>query len=181
MAENETLDLGDIRSGRWRKLRDSIRTGKSATDIADEGARCLTQMFKNLQKEFEEKNGIPLKQVFMAATGEDGSFDEIMRQARFGRDYLEFFAQQCSQDFDERTIVDNVLTLTIDRFMEQIGQDVIGGERFPDAKSFREFGLAVKGAMIDDMQALGKQLTESPDARVKNAEPHDYPERATSS
>ena len=92
MAEDETLDLGHYRSGRWQKLRDSIRAGKSANEVADEGGRCLTQTFKNLQKLFEENNGIPLKQVLIAAKGEDGSFDEIMRQARFGRDYLQFFA-----------------------------------------------------------------------------------------
>jgi hypothetical protein len=167
MAENETLDLGHYRSGRWRKLRDSIRAGKSAIEVADEGSRCLTQTFKNLQKLFEEDNGIPLKRVLMVATGEDGSFDEIMRQAHFGRDYLQFFESQCGQKLDQRTIVENVLTLTFDRFMDQIGLELIGGERFPDAKAFREFGLSVKDAMIDGMQKLGKQLAELPDAQVR--------------
>ena len=167
MAENETLDLGHYRSRRWQKLRDSIQAGKSANEVADEGGRCLTQTFKNLQKLFEENNGIPLKQVLVAATGEDGSFDEIMRQACFGRDYLQFFELQCGQRLDERTIVENVLTLTIDRFMDQIGQKLIGCERFPDARSFREFGLSVKEAMIDGIQVLGKQLAELPDAQVR--------------
>ena len=166
MAENENLDLG-YRSGRWKKLRDSIRAGKSATEVADEGVRCLTQTFKNLLKLFEEENGVPLKQVLIAATEEDGSFDEIMRQARFGRDYLQLFELQCGQRLDERTIVENVLTLTIHGFMDQIGQELIDGERFPDAKSVREFGLSVKDAMIDGMQKLGKQLVESPDAPVR--------------
>ena len=49
MAENETLDLGQYRSSRWQKLRESIRAGKSAIEVADEGSRCLTQTFKNLQ------------------------------------------------------------------------------------------------------------------------------------
>jgi hypothetical protein len=35
MAENETLDLGNIRNDMWRKLLDSTRTGKSVTEVAD--------------------------------------------------------------------------------------------------------------------------------------------------
>ena len=167
MAENETLDLGYYRSGRWQMLRDSIRAGKSVIEVADEGIRCLTQTFKNLQKLSEENNGIPLKQVLMAATGEDGSFDEIMRQVRLGRDYLQLFELQCGQKLDERTIADNVLALTFDRLIGQIGQKLIGGERFPDAKSFREFGLSVNDAMIDGVQVLGKQLADLPDTQVK--------------
>jgi hypothetical protein len=76
MAENEKLDLGFSCSSRWRKLRDSIRNEKSAAEVADEGVRCLARTFKNLQKLFEENNGVPLKEVLMAATGQDGNFDD---------------------------------------------------------------------------------------------------------
>ncbi|MCH7725215.1 MAG: hypothetical protein IH991_01850 [Planctomycetes bacterium] len=167
MAENEKLDLGYHSSGRWRKLRDSIRAGKSAGEVAEEANRCLAQAFKILQKLFEENNRIPLKQVLMAATGEDGSFDEIMRQSRLGRDYLQLFESQSGQGLDERTIVENVMSLTVDRFMDQIGQEIIGEDRFPDAQSFREFGIAVKDEMIDEMQALGKQIANRPDTQVR--------------
>ena len=137
MAENEDLDLAYARSGRWRKWRDSIRSGKPVVEVADEGVRCVAQTFKNLQKLFEESNRLPMKQVLMAARGEDGTFDEIMRHARLGRDYLQLFELQCGQWLDERTIVENVMTLTVDRVMDQIGHELVGGERFPDAKSYR--------------------------------------------
>ena len=68
MAENEKLDLGYRSSGRWRKLRDSIRAGKSAGEVGEEANRCLAQAFKILQKLFEDNNRIPLKQVLMAAS-----------------------------------------------------------------------------------------------------------------
>ena len=167
MAENEKLDLGHHRSGRWRKLRDLIRAGKSVGQVAEEANRCLAQTFKNLQKLFENNNGIPLKQVLMAASREDGSFDDIIRQARSGRDYLQLFALQSGQGFDERSIVENVVSLTLDRFFDLIGREIIGEDRFPDAKSFREFGLSVKDEMIDGMQALEKQLADRPDTQVR--------------
>ena len=167
MAENEKLDLGYHRSGRWRKWRKSIRAGKSAEVVAEEGVRCLTLTFKGLQKLFEEENGIPMKQVLLAATGEDGSFDTIMRQARFGRDYLQLFQSQSDQGLDERAVVENVLSLTVERFLGKIGQEIIGENTFADARSFREFGLSVKDEMIDGMLALGNQLVSRPDEQVR--------------
>lgn len=167
MAENEKLDLGYYRSGRWQKWRDSIRAGKSAGELAEEAIRCLAQTFKNLQKLFEEDNGIPLKQVLLAATGKDGTFDEIMGQARFGRDYLQLFESQSGQNLDGRTIAGNVMSLTVDRFMDQIGQELIGTNQFPDARSFREFCLSVKDEMIDGMQGLERQLVELPEVPVR--------------
>jgi hypothetical protein len=47
MAENEKFDLGDYRSGRWQKWRDSIRAGKSAGELAEESIRCLAQTGMN--------------------------------------------------------------------------------------------------------------------------------------
>ncbi len=167
MAENEKLDLAYYRSGRWQKWRDSIANGKSSAAVAEEGVRCIAQTVKNLQTLSEEGNEVPIKQVLMAATGEDGSFDEIMRKARFGRDYLQLFASQSGQQLDERTIVENVMTLTADKFLDQIGQDVIGTNCFPDAKTFREFELSVKDQMIDDIQALSRQLVEAPDSPLR--------------
>ena len=167
MAENEKLDLGYPRSGRWRKLRESIRMGSSASEVAEETVRCLAQTLKNLRRLFEEKNRVPLKQVLLAATGEDGDFDEIMRKARFGRDYLQLFQLQCDQGLDQHAVVENVLSLTVERFMGKIGQEIIGEERFPDARSFREFVLSVRDEMIDGMLALENQLVERPDGPIR--------------
>ena len=167
MAENEQLDLGYYRSGRWQKLRDSIRAGKTVDGVAEEANRCLAQTFKNLQKLFEHENRVPLKQVLAAATGEDGDFEEIMRQSRYGRDYLQLLESQSGQGLDARTIVENVRSLTFDRFMDRIGLEIIGEDRFPDAKSFRRFRLSVNEEMIDGMQALAKQLADRPDTPVR--------------
>lgn len=167
MAENEKLDLAYDRSGRWRKWRDSIRNGKSVSAIAEEGVRYLAQTFKRLQNLFEEENRVPMKQVLMAAAGEDGSFDEIMRKSRLGRDYLQLFESQCGQNLDQRSIVENVMTLTVHRFLDRIGQEVIGEDRFPNARIFREFGFSVKDEMIDGIQSLSRQLVDAPDSPVR--------------
>lgn len=167
MAENEKLDLAYPRSGRWRKWRESILSGQSLAEVANEGVRCLVQTFNRLQPLFSDENRIPLKQVLLAATGEDGCFDEIMRQAKLGRDYLQLFEFQSGQQLDGRTIVENVMTLTIDRVMDQIRHELIGGQRFPDAKSFREFRLSLGERMVDSIQVLAKQLADSPDMNLR--------------
>ena len=95
------------------------------------------------------------------------SRDEIMGKARFGRDYLQLFQLQCGQGLDQRTVVENVLSLIVEKFMGKIGQEIIGESRFPDARSIREFGLSVRDEMIDGMLALENQIVNHPDEHVR--------------
>jgi hypothetical protein len=169
VAENETLDLGHARNGRWRKWRDSIMSKGSIKEIANEGVRCLARTFKNLQQIFENKNGVPLKEVLNAATGSDGDFDHIMRRSRFGRDYLQMFESQSNQGLDDRTILENILTLTTDRFLSQIHQDAVG-TAFDDARAFREFVSGVNEQMIDGIQRLAAQMADAPDCPLRMPE-----------
>ena len=51
MAENETLDLGHVRNGRWQKWRDAFMAqSPSVTTIANEGIRCLAKTIQNIQR-----------------------------------------------------------------------------------------------------------------------------------
>lgn len=166
MAENETLDIGHARSGRWRKWRDAIIRQDAVSEIASEGVLCLARTFKNLQQLFENENRVPLKEVLNAATGTDGDFDEILRRSRYGRDYLQMFASPLNQGLDDRSVLENVLVLTTDRFLDQIRQDAVGSS-FDNARSFREFALAVKDQMIDGIQKLSTQLADAPDRALR--------------
>jgi hypothetical protein len=166
MAENEMLDMGHARNGRWQKWRDSIIGQGSVSEIANEGVRCLARTFKNLQQLFENENGVPLREVLNAATGDDGNFDDIMRRSRYGRDYLQMFACPLNHGLDDRTVVENVLSFTVDRFLDQIREDAVG-VTFDDAKTFREFGLKVKDRMIDGIQNLSAQLADAPDRSLR--------------
>lgn len=166
MAENETLDIGHARSGRWRKWRDSILSQGSADEIATEGVRCLVRTFKNLQQIFETENRVPLKEILDAATDPDGDFSDIIRRSRHGRDYLQMFESQSGQGLDDRSILENVLSLTTDRFLDQIRDDP-SGTRFANAGAFREFASAVKERMIDGIQRLAGQMADAPDRPLR--------------
>ena len=109
MAENETLDIGHARSGRWRKWRDLILSQGSVDEIAAEGVRCLAQTFKKLQQILAHDNDLPLKEILRVAADPDGDFSAIIRRSRYGRDYLEVFESQSSQALDDRSILENVL------------------------------------------------------------------------
>jgi len=166
VAENETLDIGHARSGRWRKWRNSILSQGAVDEIATEGVRCLARTFKNLQQIFENENHVPLKEILHAATDPDGDFSDIIRRSRYGRDYLQMFESQSNQGLDDRSILENVLSLTTDRFLDQIREDP-NGTRFPNAGAFREFASAVKEQMIDGIQRLAGQMADAPDRPLR--------------
>lgn len=166
MAENESLDIGHARSGRWRKWRDSILSHGSVDEIASEGVRCLARTFKNLQQLFENKNRVPLKEILHAASDPDGDFSDIVRRSRYGRDYLQMFESQCNQHLDDRSILENVLTLTTERFFDQVREDP-NGNGFSNAGAYREFVSAVKEQMIDGIQRLASQMADAPDRPLR--------------
>lgn len=99
-----------------------------------------------------------MKEIIQAATDPDGDFSAIIRRSRYGRDYLEMFESQSSQGLDDRSILENVLVLTTDRFLDQIREDS-NGTRFSNAGAYREFASAVKERMIDGIQRLASQMS----------------------
>lgn len=168
MAENEKLDVGYRNSGRWRKLASAIDAGKSVTEVGKESVRCVTQTLNRLRKLFEQ-NGVPLENVIKAASADldDKEKEEIFGCGHYGRDYLQLLESQTGQGLDEQTIVENFCILIIDRFLSQIGQDVIGTDRYPDASIYREFGIRVKESMLGDLQKLAKRLVANPETPLR--------------
>ena len=146
--------------------RNSILSQGAVDEIATEGVRCLARTFKNLQQIFENENHVPLKEILHAATDPDWDFSDIIRRSRYGRDYLQMFESQSNQGLDDRSILENVLSLTTDRFLDQIREDP-NGTRFPNAGAFREFASAVKEQMIDGIQRLAGQMADAPDRPLR--------------
>ena len=50
MAENETLNLKDRHSGRWRALMRLVEQGGSVGQVREEAVRCLYAVAKHLHK-----------------------------------------------------------------------------------------------------------------------------------
>lgn len=166
MAENESLDLGHARSGRWRKWAESFRQRRSTPVLAKEGLRSLTKTISNVQKLMENENKVPIKELLVAAEGEDGSMEEVVKRSRCARDYAQLIASQADQGLDRRTIAENMLSLTTDRFLSQIGHDLIDNG-FEDAKSFREFALSVKEEMLGGIASMASRIVEEPDLPLR--------------
>lgn len=81
MAENESLDLWDRHSGRWRQLLKKIHSHEPVEEIADEVVRCLYKTSQNLVEL------LPLHELLDATELGSDRVCEVVRRCRKGRDY----------------------------------------------------------------------------------------------
>ena len=65
MAENETLDLWDKQSARWRRLLKRIESDDPVEKITEEVMWCLCKTFQNLT------DPLPVEQLLDAAKRDD--------------------------------------------------------------------------------------------------------------
>jgi len=157
MAENETLDLWNKQSRRWWQLLKKIESGEPAEEIADEAERCLSRTLKSLVEL------LPLGKMLEAATrGDKRALWAIVRERRWGRDYAELIAQQASIDSDPVRLLEGVLRGTADRFLDQIGVEVVGYNHSPNMGGFRFLREKVLTLMQPGIARLARQIAEHP-------------------
>ena len=163
MAENETLDLGSRYSRRWQQWRAEFASEKSVSDLTQSAFEKLVRTIRNLQRLFSEENNAPLSAVLDAVTGVRGDIAEIVRNAKFGRDYLQLFQQQANQALDRQEVLARVLHLTFERFADQAVLKYV-----PDGNSNLLALLpGVKEELYDRIEPLTERLAREPDVRPK--------------
>lgn len=161
MAENETLDLGDRHSGRWRLLLKRFESGEPAEHISGDTVRCLYKTFKNLAEL------LPLGELLAAARLGAEEVREVVRRCRKGRDYAELFAQQAFIDSDPAQIIEGVARATVDRFLDQIELKVVGVGHWPDMKRFRIMRDNVITLICGDVTRLARKVAENPNEKPR--------------
>ena len=122
MAENETLDLWDTHSGRWRQLLSKIENDEPVEKIADEVVRCLYTTFKHLVEL------LPLERLLEAARKGDPTVRDVVRECREAREYAELFDQLVAIHCDPTALVEGVARAAVERFFEQISAHAWHGD-----------------------------------------------------
>lgn len=161
MAENETLDLWDRHSGRWRHLLKRVERDEPADQIADDAVRCLYKTFKNLVEL------LPLGKLFDAAKLGPDKVREVVRRCRKEGGYAELFAQQAAIHTDPVQIIEGVARATVDRFLDQIELKVVGDGHWPDMARFRIMRENVVMLMRDDLARLARKVADRPNEKPR--------------
>jgi hypothetical protein len=156
MAENETLDLHDRHSGRWRQLLKKIERNETADRIATETVLCLYKTFKNLVEL------LPLDKLLDAAKLGRDKLREVVRQCHKARDYAELFAQQAPLQTDPSKLIEGVARATVVTYFDRFGREVIGRGNWPDIARFRVLREDVSNLMRNDVERLARNVSDHP-------------------
>ena len=157
MAENETLDLMGRNSGRWRHVWRLIRDGASDQQVCEKAIRNLYTTFRKLYED------IPVAAMLRAAAGENGDLEELVRNCRKHRDYAELFPLEARQGFDRETVVANVCTAAVERFLDQIGLEMMQANDGLDFGECADGFSRYKSLLKEPIQKLARQLARNPD------------------
>ena len=161
MAENETLDISDRYSGRWRRLLRRIESDDPVEQIADDAVWCLHKTFKNLVEL------LPVERLLEAATDEDQTIHDVVRECRKARDYAEMFEQLAAIHTDPTALVESVLRATVERFFDQIELEVVGDGHWPDMERFSIMRESVKSLMRDGVARLARKIEDHPNEKPR--------------
>jgi len=157
MAENESLDLYYKNSGRWRGAMRMMADGLPADRVAEELLRNLYRTMKNLIK----NQLLSVEALYDAATGRRDDLELVVRQAE-STEYARLFAANAFQGLGPVEIVENVLRDTTDRFLDQMGVQLVGGERFAHFAAFRRERDEITYLMNDGVRQLAHTIAQSP-------------------
>jgi len=182
MAENESLDLNNHYSQRWQKWIDDWVGGKSPDDLAKSAQRKLIKTIRSLKRGFICMNGVPLSAVLDAATGAGGDVAAIVRNARYGREYLQLVQLLSGQGYSRQEVLTHWMSSVIERVCDQgeAKNAHIGWERSSAL-------VGVKELLIAPIDQLAERLAQAPDAplrqvgRTKNQHENDEIQQLTMS
>ena len=158
MAENESLDLMDRNSGRWRKLLKYIETKEPPEKLAPQVLRYLYKLWQNLVKQ----KGFLLEQMLSAASGESGHIQEIVRRCRSSRDYAKLFEIEARQGGSDQRIIERVNWAIIDRYFDQYEERVLGSNEWPSAFEIHGYLAHVKNLIRENVAHLSQRVASHP-------------------
>lgn len=161
MAENETLDLWDRHSGRWRQLYRKIDSKAPDEEIDREIERCLYSTFKNLP------DLLPLRELLDAAERDDQTIHDVVRECRKAREYAEYFDQLAAVHSDPTALVEGVACAVVERFLQQIGMKVVGNGHWPDMARFRVMCEDTMARIQKPVARLAKQVAANPNQKPR--------------
>ena len=161
MSENETLDLWDRNSARWRRLQERIKRNDPEEQIADEAMWCLYKTFQSLSEL------LPLEQLLDAAKRGDQTIHDVVRKCSKARDYAELIEQLAAIHSDPQPLVESVSRAIMDKIFDQIELQVVGDGPWPDLARFRVMCKRVKLLMHDGVGRLARKIADHPNEKPR--------------
>ncbi len=156
MAENETLNLKDRHSARWRALMKLVAQRPSVGEVREETVRCLYVAAKNLVEL------LPLGELLAAAAGDNGPVAEIVARCSIGRDYAQLFERQADRRLTRKQVMRNVFVSALDTFFDQVSFRLAPAENPWTFSSLRNFFGQVKQEGMEDIRQLAAKVASNP-------------------
>lgn len=168
MAENETLDLGDRRNGRWRHLRDGVLSGASADETAELAARCVKGVMKRILRYDPIRGGpeYPLSDLLNAMESGPSAVNQVLDRCD-GHQYAHLLAEESGEGGAE-AVLSRHFERVVGNFMDQIGLHATP-ERFSSFREFQEFRRQVEVQVRPQLQELAKQVAANPNKPPRSA------------
>jgi hypothetical protein len=154
MAENESLDIRNIHSTRWRVLRGRILAGTTDEAVAKILLENLYQTFKKVVRQ------IPLGALLNAMQTE-GDVRAVLRECR-NHEYAQLISRQFEPGLGAVGILEHALWATVDRFLDQIQHDAVPSRNWPDMVTYDLAQDAWRAAIFDDLRHLAQVLADDP-------------------
>jgi AcrR family transcriptional regulator len=160
MAENESLDIENRNSRRWRILREAIRAGADDDVVV---RALLENLVQTLKKVVRQAPLAPLLQAMLNG----GDVLAILRGCR-NHEYAMMIANQFEPGLDAAAIVEHAIWFTVDRFLDQIAlgthahPGVVPSEHWPDVVTYDLAQGAWRAAIYDDVRHLARTLADNP-------------------
>ncbi len=161
MAENEELDLGGRHSGRWRRLHQVIGRGDATTEIPGTLIRCLYKTFQNIGDD------VRLGDVCRGGTKDDGELNQQDWGTGKHRDYLEQFRLARELIEDPTDVAEIVVRNIADRFLDQIGIDLVKSGVFAGFADWEEERRGWFASIDGRIRRLAQSIAQHPDKSIR--------------
>ena len=161
MAENESLDLGSPRAGRWFAVLNSARKGDSCHKVGRIVAEKLSKTIRIAIQQFEEY-GVTTDD-FLDNRASPETLSQLVRQTK-GHLYAKLLMSviDSNPNVPGTECLHQWLWGVIDTVFDQIRHRLGGSELFPSCHDATTFLDRVRGEIPDDVELMAANLGINP-------------------
>jgi hypothetical protein len=153
MAENESLDLGS--SHRWLRVSRAVRRGEPLDVVAQLVVQSLYRTLRKVQKQ------IPLENLITVTQAQAEALIHIINECE-GHDYARLFAEVAEPNVSRQGLIENYLMALLEKFSDQIVQQAVPCERWPQMHEIMDFMHDVGSRVMPDVEYIAAKLAENP-------------------
>jgi hypothetical protein len=173
MAENESLDLGSPRAGRWFAVLNAVRKGDSCQKVGIITRKTLSRAIRVVITQFEQY-GVTTAD-FLVNRHSPETLRKLIRQTK-GHPYAELLVSVLyANPASDTECLHQWVNAALDKVFDQIRIRAGGSDLFPSFHDIRSFLGEVRSEVRDTLETMAANLRVDPhwkpSVRGKKGEP----------